>query len=746
MASRAAVDTAAGGSYAFGQARRDRHREPSTLHTVPSLLLSLTQEFAVAAPDETALVYPKTGKVEIAEDRHGIRVVDPYRWLEEDVRNSADVRAWVEAQNEVTFGYLRGIGPRDRIRKRLTELVDYERFASPFVIAGRYYYFHNDGLQNQSVLYSLGSLDGEPELILDPNTWSDDGTVALQGLSVSDDGRYIAYAKAAAGSDWTEWSVRDLEAGDNLPDQLRWTKFTTASWTPDSKGFFYARFDEPASGEEFQALNTNQKVYYHRLRTPQTEDVLAYARPDEPTWGFSPVVSEDGRYLIVHIWQGTDPRNRVYYRNLLEPYAMPTPLVDHFENEFEFIGNDGSTFFFKTDLGAPNGRVIAVDVRKPDPAHYREVIPESRSALQSIGMTANVFVANYLQDVTTQIKMFRPDGHLLREVALPGKGTAGGFSGKRSDTETFFTYTTFNTPAAIYHYDMLTGASTLWKQPEVKFAPNDYVVEQVFYESKDGTRVPMFITHKTDLPLDGRRPTLLYGYGGFGVSLTPGFSALLLPWLEMGGVYAQANLRGGGEYGLRWHEAGKLAAKQNVFDDFIAAAEWLIGNGYTSREKLAIQGGSNGGLLVGAVMTQRPELFRAALPDVGVLDMLRFHRFTAGRYWVDEYGSADDPEQFETLYAYSPYHNLKPAHYPATLITTADTDDRVVPGHSFKFAARLQEMQTGDAPALIRIETRAGHGGGKPIEKVIEEVADQYAFLVQNLFDDPDSVSASSER
>ncbi len=601
------------------------------------------------------------------------------------------------------------------------------------------------------MLFTAESLEAEPELVLDPNAWSDDGTIALQDLEFSDDGRYMAYARSVGGSDWTEWYVRDMHTGEDLDDHLEWTKFTSVSWHPNGEGFYYSRFDEPAGGELFQALNTDQKVYYHRLGTPQAEDVLVHARPDHPSWGFDGSVTEDGDYLIITVWEGTDPRNRVYYVALSDggPSSGNTEaiaLIDHFDDEYSFLGNDGPVFYFKTTLDAPNARVIAIDIRTPDPADYREVIAESDNAMQSIGMTGGLFVANYLQDVTTQILLFDTSGRLVREVELPGKGSASGLRGKRADTETFLTYTSFDTPPTIYHYDMPSGEATLWKQPRVDFEPDDYVVEQVFYESADGARIPMFVTHKKDLPLDGQRPTLLYGYGGFSISLRPGFSVLRLAWMEMGGVFAQANLRGGGEYGEEWHEAGHLDNKQNVFDDFIAAGEWLIENGYTSNEQLAIEGSSNGGLLVGAVLNQRPDLFGAALPAVGVMDMLRFQRFTAGRYWVDDYGSSDVADEFDTLFAYSPYHNLTAMDYPPILVTTADTDDRVVPGHSFKYAARLQEMQQGDAPVIIRIETSAGHGGGKPIQKVIEEVSDQYAFLVEHTFDDPASVYAGPGR
>jgi len=694
----------------------------------------LTLVGVVLAAGKTKLTYPETKALDLVEEIHGKKVKDPYRWLEDDVRTSPEVRAWVEAQNKVTFGYLAALPGREAVERRLTELWNYERYTPPAVKAGRYYYLKNDGLQNQSVLYVADSLDGPPRIVLDPNTWSEDGIVALAGLAASDDGRYLAYARSGAGSDWQEWFVRDLATGQNLDDHLRWTKFTNAAWTTDGKGFFYCRFDEPAAGEEFKALNTNQKVFYHRVGTAQADDVLVYERPDQPQWGFAPAVSEDGRYLVLSSYVGTDPRNRVFYKDLLEPYGMVRPLVDTIDHEYTFLGNDGPLFYFKTDLDAPRGRVAAIDTRAPRTATPRELIPESKNALQGVSLVGNLFVASYLQDAATRVRVFRIDGTPLRDVELPGTGSAGGFGGRRSDVETFYAFSSFQTPDTIYRYDMLTGESRLWRRPRVDFDPDQYEVKQVFYTSKDGTRVPMFLAHKKGLALDGDRPTLLYGYGGFGISLTPSFSVTYLAWMELGGVFAVANLRGGGEYGEDWHAAGKLAHKQNVFDDFIAAAEWLVANRVTRPSRLAIQGGSNGGLLVGACMVQRPDLFGAALPAVGVMDMLRFEKFTAGRYWVDDYGSVEDPEQFQTLHAYSPYHNLKPGvRYPATLITTADTDDRVVPAHSFKFAAALQRAHTGDAPVLIRIETSAGHGGGKPTAKIIEEAADEWAFLVQVL-------------
>jgi len=670
---------------------------------------------------------------------HGVNVPDPYRWLEQDVRESKTVREWVEAQNKVTFGYLKQIPERDGIRKRLTELWNYEKYTPPVKRGGRYFFRKNDGLQNQSVLYVAKSPDAEPEVLIDPNTWSDDGTVALAGTSFSDDGTYLAYGVADAGSDWRTWRVMEVDTGKVLDDELKWVKFSDVSWTADGKGFFYSRYDKPEKqGEKYQSLSVNQKLMYHRVGTPQSEDVLVYQRPDKPLWGYSNEVTEDGRYLIITVWKGTDEKYRVLYRDLSanppDKDSPPVELIGHFKHEFTFLGNDGPVFYFKTDADAPRRRVIAIDARKPAAEQWQEIIPQSKDTLTGVSIVGDRLVARYLQDARTQVKVFSMTGRFIRTVELPGIGTARGFDGRREDSETFYSFQSFSTPTSIYRYDVAKGTNTLFRKPQVKFRPEDYVVKQVFYRSKDGTRVPMFIAHRKGIALNGNNPTLLYGYGGFNISLSPRFSISWLAWMEMGGVLAVANLRGGGEYGEAWHRAGTKQNKQNVFDDFIAAAEWLIEKKYTKPRKLAIQGASNGGLLVGAVMTQRPDLFGACLPAVGVMDMLRFHKFTAGRFWVDDFGSPDDPDDFKYLYAYSPYHNLKQGvSYPATLMTTADTDDRVVPGHSFKFAARLQYCHAGEAPVLIRIETRAGHGAGKPTSKIIAEVADKWAFLVENL-------------
>lgn len=694
------------------------------------LLVGPAATFAVA--QDRPLEYPSSERVDHVDTYHGVEVPDPYRWLEQDVRESDKVRAWVDAQNEVTFGFLEKIPRRNSIRKRLTDLWNYEKYSSPFKAGGRYYYSKNDGLQNQYVIYMQDYLGAEPKVLFDPNTWSSDGTVALAGMSFSDDGRYVSYGVAEAGSDWNTWKVRDIAAGKDLSDELRWIKFSQPEWIPDGNGFYYSRYDAP-SDDAFHNVNKYQKLYYHRLGTPQQQDILIYQRPDEPDWGFGAEVTEDGKYLVITIWKGTGEKQRVMYKDLSQPVGMPIDLIDTFDNEMVFVGNDGPEFYFRTDRDAPQGRIIAVNVNHPQPEHWREVIGQTDDTLRSADIIGNRFMLQYLADAKSRIRIFDKAGRPFRDVELPGIGTASGFGGKSDDVETFYEFSSFATPPSTYRYDLFTGTSTLLHRAEVDINPDEYITQQVFYKSKDGTRVPMFIIHRKDLKRTGDNPTLLYAYGGFNIPLTPGFSVSRLAWLEMGGVYAVANLRGGGEYGEPWHEAGTKLKKQNVFDDFIAAAEYLIENGYTNSKKLAIQGGSNGGLLVGACMTQRPDLFAACLPAVGVMDMLRFHTFTIGWAWVDDYGSSDDPEQFKALFAYSPYHNLKEAKYPATLITTADTDDRVVPGHSFKFAAALQHAQIGVEPVLIRIETRAGHGAGKPTAKRIEEAADVIAFLVKVL-------------
>jgi prolyl oligopeptidase len=707
-----------------------------------TIALSLLTTFALivacsrdnAGDSSETINYPETATVDHVDNYHGNDIADPYRWLEDDVRESDAVKSWVDAQNEVTFAYLATIPERKLIAKRMRELWDYERFTLPRKAGNRYFYKHNDGLQNQSVLYTQSSLDGDAELLIDPNTWSDDGTVALAGYYPSKDGSHIAYTIQDGGSDWREAKVMNVETGAVLDDHLEWLKFTGLSWTADGSGFYYSRYPATAAEEKYQSLNKNMKVYLHRIGTSQDEDEVVYERPDYPDWGPRGEVTDDGEHLVITISIGTDDRYSIVHRDLTDPEAEPVMIIEGFDYDYSLIGNIGSELYFRTNNGAPKNRLITIDVNHPQPANWREVIPEAEDVLDDVNLVGGRIIAEYMQDAWSVVKIFELDGSEAGVVNLPGIGSAYGFNGKLDDPETFFGYASFNMPATISRLDVATGEVEIFKQPEVDFDPDDYQVEQVFYESKDGTRVPMFISHRKDVVPDGNRPTMLYGYGGFNISIQPSFSTTRLAWMEMGGIYAVANLRGGGEYGEEWHQAGTKLNKQNVFDDFIAAGEYLIENNYTNSDKLAIFGGSNGGLLVGAVTNQRPELFGAAIPAVGVMDMLRFHRFTAGRFWTDDYGSADNPDEFAALRAYSPYHNIRDgAEYPAILVTTADTDDRVVPGHSFKYAAAIQRAQGGDAPVLIRIETRAGHGAGVPTDKVIEDYADRWAFLVRNL-------------
>ncbi len=691
-----------------------------------------------AAPRQTAnaaaasrLQYPVSHTVDQVDDYHGRKVKDPYRWLES--LDSAETRQWVDAENKLTQGFLEKIPQREKLRARLTELWNYEKYTPPAQEGGRYFYTKNDGLQNQGVLYTTPTITGTPTVLLDPNTLSQDGTVALSGVSPSHDGRLLAYGLASAGSDWQTWQVRDVQTGKDLPDALHWLKFTSAAWTKDNQGFYYGRYDEPKS-KALESVNFFQKLFYHRLGTPQAQDALVYERKDKKEWQFSPTVTDDGRYLIITVSKGTNSKYRILYQDLSVAKSPIVELIDNFDAEYSFIDNDGPVFFFQTDLNAPRGRVIAIDIRKPQQKDWREIIPMSADKLENVSLLNNLFVVAYLKDAYTQVRLFDLSGKLVKELPLPGIGTAFGFHGKRTDTETFYGFSSFNTPAVIYHLNLQTFESQVFKQPKLAFKPEEYETKQVFYQSRDGTRVSMFVSAKKGLKHDGNAPTYLYGYGGFNIPLSPSFSVFNLVFMELGGVLAWPNLRGGGEYGEDWHQAGTKLRKQNVFDDFMSAAEWLIQNRYTQSKRLAIAGGSNGGLLVGACLTQRPDLFGAALPAVGVMDMLRFHKFTIGWEWIDDYGSADNPEEFKALWAYSPLHNIKDkTAYPPTLVTTGDHDDRVVPGHSFKFAAALQAAQSGTAPVLIRIETRAGHGAGKPTSKLIAEATDRMAFVVKAL-------------
>jgi prolyl oligopeptidase len=678
------------------------------------------------------LTYPATRKLEQIDDYHGKKIADPYRWLEE--LDSPETRAWVEAQNQVTFGWLGQIPGRDRLHRRLTELWNYERFGMPHKKGGRYFYTRNDGLQNQNAVYVMERLEGAPRLLIDPNTLSPDGTIALTSWVASEDGKLLAYGLAGAGSDWQEWHVLEVDSGRKLADHLKWVKFSRVSWTPDGRGFFYSRYDEPPPGQQYTGANYYQKLFFHKLGDPQEKDTLVYKRDDEKEWGFDGAVTDDGRYLIISIWRGTEQKNQVFYKDLAATDNPIVELLTGFDAEYEFIDNEGPVFWFVTDLAAPLRRVIAIDTRQPERDKWKEVIAESKGTLQDASAVGGHFVIRYLKDACSAVRVFDLSGKPIRDVKLPDLGSVSGFSGRRDDSETFYSFTGYTIPGSIYRYDVKMGQSTLFREPRVAFDPKQFETRQFFYKSKDGTRVPLIVVSRKGIALDSSHPTILYGYGGFNVAQTPGFSVSTIAWLEQGGVYAVPNLRGGGEYGRTWHEAGMLSRKQNVFDDFLTAAEWLIANKYTSPEKLAIRGGSNGGLLVGAAMTQRPELFAAAVPAVGVMDMLRFHKYTIGWAWVNEYGSAEDAELFKSLVAYSPLHNLKPGtKYPATLITTGDHDDRVVPAHSFKFAAALQMAQGGDKPVLIRIETRAGHGAGTPTSKLIDTATDVLAFLTATL-------------
>jgi prolyl oligopeptidase len=773
------------------------------MRSIASLCLVFAAAPALAADLPSS--YPATQRVDQVDDYHGTKVADPFRWLEDD--NASQTKEWIDAQNKVTFAFLESIPQRKAIEARLTKLWNFERFGVPFKEGGRYFYSRNDGLQPQSVIFSADTLDAAPRVVIDPNTLSKDGTVALAGSSVAKDGRLWAYGLTDAGSDWNTWKVRDLTTGQDLPETLKWVKFSGASWTKDSSGFFYNRYDAPKDGAALTGVNRFPKVYFHRANTPQDQDILIYERPDQPEWGFGAGVTDDGQYLILNVSQGTDRKNRFFFRDiksagiaikptaydatlrkmetdqgreytrLLDDKATTAParekfaegfksymrmrsdmiakngggsahgfveLLNDFDASYDFIDNDGPVFFFLTDLDAPRGRLIAIDTRSPARENWKTVIPQDdKATLTGVSLVGNHFIANYLNDAYSQVKVFDLAGTFVRNVDLPGIGTASGFGGKREDPETFYSFTSYTYPSTVFRYDVATGKSTVWKAPKVDFNPADYETKQVFFTSKDGTKVPMFITHKKGLKLDGSNPTHLYAYGGFNISITPSFSVANLVWMELGGVYAVANIRGGGEYGEEWHKAAIKTNRQKAFDDFIAAGEWLVANKYTSPAKLAISGRSNGGLLIGAVMAQRPDLFGAALPGVGVMDMLRFHKFTIGWAWKSDYGSSEDPEQFKALNAYSPYHAMlraKPGtKFPATLVITADHDDRVVPGHSHKFAAALQSAGAPDGqidwkrPLLIRVETRAGHGAGRPIQKVIEEAADMWSFLVKTL-------------
>ena len=714
---------------------------------------------AVQAAD---LAYPAAKKDAQTDTYHGVAVADPYRWLEN--LDSRDTRAWIDAENKLTSGYLDAIPGRDRIRQRLAELWNYERYSAPQEYGERWFYTRNDGLQNQAALYVADALDAAPRLLLDPNALSKDGTVALKQWSVSDDGKYVAYGLSSGGSDWEEWHVLDVDTGKPTGDVLKWVKFSNASWRRDGTGFFYSRYDEPA-GNSLKAANQFQKLYFHRLGEDQDDDFLVYENPAQPDWRFQGEVSDDGRWLVISVNRSTEPKNLVLYRDLSKAYRQkgekkkvstanaPGPNVRNMQGKkvkthsvitpvetligdwnaaYEFLGNTKSTLYFLTDADAPRYRIVAIDVDRPDKADWKELVAQAKDTLQSVRIVNRSLVATYMQDAHSVVRLFDLKGKPIGEIALPGLGTASGFSGRPRDQAAFYSFSGFTTPAAIYRYDLSASSGGVWRAPKTAFDAAKYETRQVFYASRDGTRVPMFVTAKKNLALDGGNPTILYGYGGFNIPIQPTYSAAVAAWLDLGGIYAVANLRGGGEYGRDWHEAGIKANKQNVFDDFVAAAEYLIAQKYTSPAKLAIRGGSNGGLLVAAAELQRPDLFAAAIPQVGVLDMLRFRDFTIGKAWESDYGSVDNGDDFKALHAYSPLHNVKAgADYPATLILTGDHDDRVFPAHSFKFAAAMQAANPQGRPKLIRIETRAGHGQGKPTTMQIDEAADVYAFILK---------------
>lgn len=698
--------------------------------------LSLTAVTLAATLSSVAqaqsLNYPVTRKVDQTDSYYGTIVADPYRWLEDD--NSAETKAWVSAQNAVTDKFLDAMPQRQPARRIYTELYNFERFGIPFQEGGRYFWSRNDGLQQQNVIYTAKSLKDTPVVALDPNGFSKDGTVALSGLVPSRDGKLLAYGVAGAGSDWQTWRVRDLATGQDLADKIEWVKFSRAAWTADGRGFFYSRYDAPKEGDKLKGANYFQKLYYHRLGTAQSDDVLVAENRDDKEWGFGADVSDDGQWLLITVWKSAGSKNGLLVLPLPKGAfagGKPRPITLDFDAMYSPVAVTAGKLVVRTDKGAPRGKLIAIDLKNPAPGGWKTLVPEGPDAMTGASAVGGRYLLSYLKDAATLVRVHGADGKLLSDVQLPGVGTASGFGGRWGDTETFFSYTSLTTPAEIHRYDLRTGKIELFKKPQTAFNTDEFETRREFVTSKDGTRFPIFIAARKGLKLDGRNPTLLYGYGGFNIPITPSYGVTAATWLKMGGVYVIASIRGGGEYGSAWHEAGTKLNKQNVFDDFIAAGEWLVKNGVASPATLAINGGSNGGLLVGAVTNQRPDLFAAAVPQVGVMDMLRYQHFTIGWAWASDYGtSADSPEMFKALYAYSPLHNIKAgAKYPAVLVTTADHDDRVVPAHSFKYIAALQAADTGAAPKLIRIEVNAGHGAGKPTSKIIEERSDVLAFI-----------------
>lgn len=706
-------------------------------HAAALLLISMTvpsssSGAATAQASSPAIIYPETKRVDQVDEHFGVKVADPYRWLENDVRTDNAVADWVEAENKVTQSYLATVPGRDILQKRLAALYDYERYGVPRKAGARYFYTRNSGLQNQSPLYVREGLSGEQRVLVDPNAFAQDGATALAEWTPSDDGKYLLYAVQDGGTDWRILRIIDVDTGKALDDEVRWVKYSNLAWRSDGKGFFYSRFEAPGAGSEFRSTVENQTVYYHAVGTPQSADVLIYATPDRPKLGHSAEVTDDGRWLLITSSEGTDERYELTLISLTDEKPKPVTLVKGLRYEWVLVGNVGDTLYFRTNNRAPRGRLVTLDAQRPRKGPL-QIVPQSKETLVGASMIGSRIVMAYLSDARTMAQLVDLKGKDMGDVPMPGIGSAAGFGGKSGDPETFFSFSSYTQPSTIYRYNTDTGETSVFAAPKLAFDPAQFQTDQIFYPSKDGTQIPMFLVRRKDLAVAGKpAPTLLYGYGGFNISQTPSFSPTKLAWVEQGGTLAIANLRGGGEYGKAWHDAGRLSNKQNVFDDFIAAGEYLKASGYTGQDQLAIEGRSNGGLLVGAVVNQRPDLFAAALPAVGVMDMLRFDRFTAGRYWVDDYGYPNREADFHNLIGYSPYHNVKDgADYPAILVTTADTDDRVVPGHSFKYTAALQHAQIGDKPHLIRIETRAGHGSGKPTDKIIDETADAYSFIAK---------------
>ncbi len=702
-----------------------------------AMLLALSVVAATTSVDASGkarLRYPTSPRSSQVDDYHGRKVPDPFRPLEET--DAPATRKWIVEENRLTERFLSRVPERTELRRRLRELWDFDRVLPPVRQGGRLFYTRNDGLSNQPRLFVVDAPGAPARLLLDPKALSSDGTVAMGRWSAAHDGRRLAYSTTDGGSDWSEWHVRDVASGLDLPDRIRGAKFSPAAWALDGSGFYYSRYGEPPGGRERAALARDQKLYFHRIGALQSQDLLVYARPDAPGLGFEPIVSDDGRYLIIHVWTGGDRQNRLYYKDLDSPDSKVVLLLDSLDGLYEFLGNEGRAFFIRTDRDAPLGKIVSVDVglaAEGKPA-VRTLVPESDLPIESASLVACRFVVKVMKDATHRVRLHALDGTFEKEVELPGLGSLTGFSGHASDRDSFYAFTSFTTPPEVFRYDFESGRSELFHRPTIAFDASRFQTTQVFVPSRDGTKVPLFVVHREGLVLDGSHPVLLYGYGGFNVALTPSFSVTTLAWIERGGVYAQACVRGGSEYGEEWHRAGMRERKQNGFDDFVSAAEWLVSKGYTVPRSLAIQGGSNGGLLVGAVVNQRPDLFGAAVVAVGVLDMLRYHKFTIGWAWAPEYGSSDNPEEAKWLEAYSPLQNVqKGVSYPAVLVTTGDHDDRVMPGHSFKYAAALQEAQAGDAPVLIRVDVRAGHGDGKAVTKEVDEAADVLTFLTEVL-------------